>query len=75
MPEAWLIVALVESSEPWYHKLEVRGLRCDISEDIVGDKVEEDLATASQAFRASMGRDVVGLIKEWHHGSRKRERE
>lgn len=26
-------------------------------------------------FRASVGRDVVGVIREWHHGSRKRVQE
>lgn len=36
----------------------------------------EDLAVAGKAlFGASVGRVVVAVMKEGHHGSRKRERE
>lgn len=44
VPEAWLTVALGESSEPWYHKLKVRGVQYDIGgASTVGDRVKEDL--------------------------------
>lgn len=44
----------MESSEPWYHRLEVRGIQYDIGGDsTVGTRVGEDFAIADKAlFRA-----------------------
>lgn len=40
MPKDWLKVSLVESSEPWYHRLKVKGFQYDIGRDsTVGDRV------------------------------------
>lgn len=57
VPKAWLIVALMESSELWYHKLEVRGVQYDIDRDsTLGDRVGEDLVIADKdLFRACRG--------------------
>lgn len=40
MPKAWLKMSLMESSEPWYHGLKVRGVQYGIGGDsTVGDRV------------------------------------
>lgn len=65
MPTAWLKVSLMKSSELWYHRLKVRRVQYGIGGDsTVGDSRNEDLAMAGKVlFRASVRRDVVGVVR------------